>query len=155
MELSSKTFKDGAKIPIRHVMPGAGGNNVSVHLAWKNAPTGTKSFALSMIDPHPIAQNWIHWFVVDIPTTAGGFEEGASGKSLPQGSKELVNSFGDVGYGGPEPPKGSGDHPYVFTLYALSVDKLDVGARTSLAAFRKALEGKTLASATITGMYGR
>jgi Raf kinase inhibitor-like YbhB/YbcL family protein len=155
MEFSSNTFPNGGKIPIRHVMPGAGGKNISVHLAWKDAPAGTKSFALSMVDPHPVAQNWIHWFVVDIPARADSFEEGISGKNLPEGSRELINSFGDTGYGGPEPPTGSGDHPYVFTLYALSVEKLDIGAKTSLSAFRKALEGKTLATATITGLYGR
>ena len=74
---------------------------------------------------------------------------------MPSGSFELKNSFGDIGYGGPQPPKGTGDHPYVFTLYALKVEKLDLGANTSLAAFTKALEGKTLGSATITGKYGR
>ncbi len=57
MELSSAVFKDGEKIPMRYVMPGAGGKNISVPLAWRNAPSGTKSFALSMVDPHPVAQN--------------------------------------------------------------------------------------------------
>jgi phosphatidylethanolamine-binding protein (PEBP) family uncharacterized protein len=74
---------------------------------------------------------------------------------MPPGSVELKNSFGDMGYGGPQPPKGTGDHPYVFTLYALSVEKLDLGASTALSTFRKALEGKTLGSATVTGKYGR
>jgi len=49
----------------------------------------------------------------------------------------------------------TGDHPYVFTLYALSVEKLDLGANTSLSAFKKTLEEKTLGSAKITGNYGR
>jgi phosphatidylethanolamine-binding protein (PEBP) family uncharacterized protein len=43
----------------------------------------------------------------------------------------------------------------VFTLYALKVEKLDLGANSSLATFKKALEGKTLGSAAITGKYGR
>jgi Raf kinase inhibitor-like YbhB/YbcL family protein len=155
MEITSTAFKDGEKIPIQYVMPGAGGKNISVPLSWKNVPPGTKSFALSMVDPHPVAQNWVHWLVVNIPANATSLEEGASRKKMPPGSVELKNSFGDVGYGGPQPPKGTGDHPYVFTLYALKVDKLDLGASTSLSAFKKALEGKTLESATITGKYGR
>jgi len=155
MELSSAAFKDGGKISVQYVMPGAGGKNSSVPLAWKNPPSGTKSFALSMVDPHPIAQNWVHWLVINIPATATSLEEGASGKKMPPGSTELRNSFGDVGYGGPQPPKGTGDHPYVFTLYALSVEKLDLGASTSLGAFKKALEGRILGSASITGKYGR
>jgi len=155
MEMSSAAFKDGDKIPIQHVMPGAGGKNTSVPLSWKNFPSGTKSFALSMADPHPVAQNWVHWLVINIPANVASLEEGASKKKMPQGSIELKNSFGDTGYGGPQPPKGTGDHPYVFTLYALSVEKLDLGPNTSLATFKKALEGKILGSATITGKYGR
>jgi Raf kinase inhibitor-like YbhB/YbcL family protein len=155
MEISSAAFKDGEKIPIQYVMPGAGGKNISVPLAWRSAPSGTKSFALSMVDPHPVAQNWVHWLVIDIPANVASLEEGASRKKMPHGSIELNNSFGSVGYGGPEPPKGTGDHPYVFTLYALSVEKLELGTRVSLAAFKKALDGKILGSATITGKYGR
>jgi Raf kinase inhibitor-like YbhB/YbcL family protein len=155
MEMTSTAFKDGEKIPIQYVMAGAGGKNISVPLAWRNVPPGTKSFALSMVDPHPVAQNWVHWLVINIPANVTSIEEGASRKKMPPGSVELKNSFGDIGYGGPQPPKGSGDHPYVFTLYASKVEKLDLGANSSLATFKKALEGKTLGSAAITGKYGR
>jgi Raf kinase inhibitor-like YbhB/YbcL family protein len=105
--------------------------------------------------PHPVAQNWVHWLVINLPANVASLEEEASGKKMPPGSVELKNSFGDIGYGGPQPPKGTGDHPYVFTLYALKVEKLDLGANTLLSTFKKALEGKTLGSATITGKYGR
>ena len=119
---------------------------------------------------HPLEQNrlpfpWlirIRWprigyigLVINIPADVASLEEGTSGKKMPHGSIELKNSFGDIGYGGPQPPKGTGDHPYVFTLYALSVEKLDLGTNVSLSAFKKALEGKVLGSATITGKYGR
>jgi Raf kinase inhibitor-like YbhB/YbcL family protein len=155
MKISSAAFKDGGKIPMEYVMPGAGGKNVSVPLTWTNPPAGTRSFALSMVDPHPVARNWVHWLVVGIPATVTSLDAGASRKGMPPGCIELKNSFGDIGYGGPEPPKGTGDHPYVFTLYALSADKLDLATDTSLSAFKKALEGKILESATITGKYGR
>ncbi|MDH4268339.1 MAG: YbhB/YbcL family Raf kinase inhibitor-like protein [Deltaproteobacteria bacterium] len=155
MEISSSAFRDGGKIPIQYVMPGAGGKNISIPLAWKNAPAGTKSFALSIVDPHPVAQNWVHWLVINIPSNVTAIEEGASRKKMPAGSIELKNSFGDIGYGGPQPPKGTGDHPYVVTLYALSVEKLDLGVNTSLSAFKKAVEGKMIDSASITGKYGR
>jgi Raf kinase inhibitor-like YbhB/YbcL family protein len=155
MELSSAAFKDGEKIPTQYVMPGAGGKNISVPLSWKNVPSGTKSFALSVVDPHPVAQHWVHWLVINIPASATSLEEEASRKKMPAGSIELKNSFGDIGYGGPQPAKGTGDHPYVFTLHALNVEKLDLEANISLPAFKKALEGKTLGAATITGKYGR
>lgn len=155
MRLTSTAFEDGGKIGIQYVMPGAGGKNVSLPLAWQNAPAGTKSFALSIVDPHPVAKNWVHWLVINLSPQTGGLPEGASTKAMPSGAVELRNSFGTIGYGGPQPPPGSGDHPYVVTLYALSVDRLDLPAATSLAAFQKALEGKVLGSAGITGMYGR
>ena len=155
MEISSSAFKDGEKIPTQYVMPGAGGKNISVPLSWKNTLSGTKSFALSIVDPHPVAQNWVHWLVINIPANVTSLEEGASRKKMPPGCIELRNSFGDVGYGGPQPPKGTGDHPYVFTLYALNVENLNLDAGTLLSTFKKALEGKILGSAIITGKYGR
>jgi phosphatidylethanolamine-binding protein (PEBP) family uncharacterized protein len=41
------------------------------------------------------------------------------------------------------------------TLYALNVEKMDLGVTTSLSAFKKAIEGKVIESASVTGMYGR
>jgi Raf kinase inhibitor-like YbhB/YbcL family protein len=155
MQLASTAFKDGGKIGIQYVMPGAGGKNLSVPLTWQNAPAGTKSFALSIVDPHPVARNWVHWLVINIPASTAMLPEGASKKAMPVGATELRNSFGDVGYGGPQPPPGSGDHPYVVTLYALSVDQLSLPTNTTLAAFTKALEGKFVATASVTGMFGR
>ncbi|MGB9628405.1 MAG: YbhB/YbcL family Raf kinase inhibitor-like protein [Thermodesulfobacteriota bacterium] len=155
MELTSTAFKDGEKIPIPYVMPGAGGKNISIPLSWKNAPAGTKSFCLSIVDPHPVAQNWVHWLVINIPAQVNSIEEGASKKKMPRDALELKNSWGDTGYGGPQPPKGTGEHPYVITLYALNVEKLDLGVNTSLSGFKKAIEGKVISQASITGKYGR
>ena len=155
MQLTSIAFTDGGKIPFQYVMPGAGGQNISVALSWSGAPAGTQSFALAMVDPHPVANNWVHWLVVDLPKDSTSIPEGASGHKMPQGAAELKNSFGETGYGGPQPPRGSGDHPYVFTLYALSAPKIEIGKSAGLAAFKQALEGKILATATLTGYFGR
>lgn len=155
MDLRSTAFADGGKIPQIYVMPGAGGKNLSLPLSWSGVPEGTQSFALSIVDPHPVARNWVHWLVINLPADLRSLEEGASGKKMPLGAVELNNSWGKAGYGGPQPPPGTGDHPYVVTLYALKVAKLDLPPATSLAAFQKALEGKVLATAKITGYYGR
>lgn len=155
MDLTSPAFKDNGKIPTQYTMPGVGGKNLSIPLKWKNPPEGTKSFALSIVDPHPVARNWTHWLVINIPAGTTSMEEGASKKNMPPGSAELKSSFGDVGYGGPQPPKGTGDHPYVVTLYALDTDKLELGTNTTLAAFREALKGKVLGESTITGYFGQ
>ena len=155
MKLTSPAFTDGGKIPLPHVMPGAGGKNVSLPLNWSDAPAGVKSFALSMVDPHPVARNWVHWLAAGIPPEVNSLAADASGKHMPPGAQEFQNSFGAPGYGGPQPPPGTGDHPYVVTICALSVPRLDLGGHPTLASFQKALEGKILASATITGYFGR
>ncbi len=155
MKLSSSAFPDGGRISLPYVMPGAGGRNLSLPLSWTAPPPGTKSLALSVVDPHPVARNWVHWLVINIPPGTTGLPEGASGPGMPPGAVELHNSWGRPGYGGPQPPPGSGDHPYVVTLYALDVAQLPLESNANLAAFQKALQGRVLASATITGYFGR
>lgn len=155
MQLSSSAFKDGGKIPVQNVMPGAGGKNLSLPLSWAGAPAGVKSFALSIIDLHPVAHKWVHWVVINLPADTASLAEGASGKKMPPAAVELLNSFGQSGYGGPQPPRGTGDHPYIVTLYALSVPKVEIGGQPDAAAFNRALQGKILAQATITGYFGR
>ncbi len=155
MDLTSSAFEDGGRIPVKHTMPGAGGENISPSLSWTAPPEGTKSFLLLVVDPHPVARNWIHWVVADIPADVRELEEGASGNSMPQGARELVNSFGRVGYGGPQPPPGTGDHPYVFTLFALDVPHVDLPDRASLAKIQHAIKGHVLAEVRLTGYFGR
>jgi Raf kinase inhibitor-like YbhB/YbcL family protein len=155
MQLTTSAFQDGGKIPRPYVMPGAGGQNVSVPLNWSKVPAGTQSFGLAMVDPHPIARNWVHWLVINLPPDVTSLPEGASAHEMPPGAVELKNSFGSPGYGGPQPPPGSGDHPYVFTLYALSVPRIDLAPGAGLSAFQQALAAKTLATATLTGYFGR
>ena len=155
MELNSTAFANEGKMPIKSVMKAIGGQNLSPPFTWSEPPTGTRSFALSIIDPHPVAKNWVHWLVINIPSTTTALDEGASDSRMPTGTVELQNSFGLTGYGGPQPPKGTGDHPYVCTIYALDVAELTLPIKTSLDAFKRALEGHILAGATITGMYGQ
>ena len=155
MILSSPAFSDGKRIPAVFTRPAVGGKNISPPLTWSDVPEGTKSFALAVIDPHPVAGNWVHWIVVDISLETEGLAEGASGKIMPKNSKELINSFGKPGYGGPQPPSGTGDHPYVFTLYALDVVSLDLPKDTNLSQFLEVLQGHILAESSLTGYFSR
>ncbi len=155
MHLKSPAFEDGGHIPLKYVMPGAGGENISPPLFWSGAPGGTKSFALLCVDPHPVARNWVHWMVIDIPPQVDHLPEGASPNNMPKGAKELKNSFGFVGYGGPQPPPGTGEHPYVFTIFALDVAHLPLPEDATLAQFEQAISGHVLAKATLTGYFGR
>jgi phosphatidylethanolamine-binding protein (PEBP) family uncharacterized protein len=86
MEISSSAFKDGEKIPIRYVMPGAGGKNISAPVSWKKMFLLVRnSFALSVVDPHPVAQNWVHWLVINIPADASLSKRGHHGRRCHRG----------------------------------------------------------------------
>jgi Raf kinase inhibitor-like YbhB/YbcL family protein len=151
--VASPAFTDGSPMPVEHAMPGAGGRNVSVPLTWSSPPAGTRSFAIEVVDLSPVANSWVHWLVVDIPADAAGLAAGASGTAMPGGCRELVNGFGARGWGGPQPPPGTGRHDYRITVYALDAPALGVADTISLDAFRTAVAGRTLASAGLTGTF--
>ncbi len=153
MELTSPVFENGGAIPSRFARPAAGGQNVSIPLKWSGIPEGTASLALIIVDHHPVANMWVHWMVTNISPTTTSLPEGASGKNMPPGSIEFRNSFGTSGYGGPQPPKGTGPHAYVVTLYALKTDKLDLKPNAGLADFQNAIKGKVINEASTTGNY--
>lgn len=159
--LTSSTFAPGATLGNSQVFNGFGcsGKNVSPALAWKNAPAGTQSFALTVFDPDaPTGSGWWHWVVFDIPATTNLLPEGAGtpdGKLLPKGARQNATDFGGPGYGGPCPPAGDKAHRYQFKLHALKVRALDIpaGATAALVGFN--LHFNTLAVAELTGLYSR
>lgn len=135
---------------------GCTGGNVSPQLSWTGAPSGTKSFALTVFDPDaPTGSGWWHWIVVNIPASATQLPAGASGAKMPAGAQETRTDFGKPGYGGPCPPAGDPPHHYVFTIYALKVDKLDLDAQASGAMASFMIRQNKLASATITATFRR
>jgi Raf kinase inhibitor-like YbhB/YbcL family protein len=155
--LTCGSYKNGGEIPVKYAHRSvAGGENISPAFSWQDPPPGTRSFALSIVDPHPVANNWVHWFIIDIPFQERSLGEGASGTGrLPVAAKELLNSYNEMGYGGPAPPKGSGSHPYVATLYALDVPSLPLGKDTLLSAFLRTIEGKSIAEVSMTAHHER
>ena len=160
-ELTSPDIAEGKKIDMKHVYDSFGctGANLSPELHWSEPPAGTKSFAVLAHDPDAPtggAGFW-HWLVVDIPPDVRSLKQGAgaaSGKHLPAGAHQLENDFGDKSYGGPCPPPGA-PHRYVFTVYALKIDKLGDAAhgRTAIAGFT--INHNALAVSSITGLFGR
>jgi len=158
--LKSSDVKPGKPLTEQQVFNGFGctGANVSPQLSWVNAPSGTKSFVVTVYDPDaPTGSGWWHWVVYDIPATATGLAQGAgSGKDpLPEGAKQGRTDFGAPGFGGACPPPGDKPHRYVFTVYALKADKLDVSADASPAMIGFMTRANSLGSATFTATYGR
>jgi len=160
--LTSADFQAGGTLAQEQAFDGMGctGANVSPALRWSNPPPGTKSFALLLHDPDAPTggAGWWHWIAYDIPATTTELAKGAGkpdGSAMPAGAKSVANDYGTPGYGGPCPPEGDKPHRYVFTLYALSVDKLALpkGAHAPVVGF--VVNANTIGKASITGMYGR
>lgn len=138
---------------------GCTGENQSPQLSWKNAPEGTKSFAVTMYDPDaPTGSGWWHWVVFDIPEGTNELVSGAGSTELnlsPEGAIQSVTDYGINGYGGPCPPEGHGLHQYVITVYALKIDKLGLDKNTNPAVVGYYLWNNTLAKASIVTYYKR
>ena len=159
--LESVEIKPGGKIAEAQVYKGFGceGGNVSPSLLWKNAPAGTKSFAITVYDPDaPTGSGWWHWVMFNIPADVNSLRAGAGNSDRSQAPKGAVQSrtdFGTPGYGGPCPPQGDKPHRYIFTVYALKVDKIDADESSSGALVGFMLNANKLGKASFTATYGR
>ena len=158
MKLFCEVLASDKYIPAKYAGKGtAGGQNISLPLSWTDIPKGTKSFALSMIDRHPSAKGFVHWVVINMSANARGISAGASRnpRGLPTGSVELRNGFGETGYSGPRPPKGSSSHEYLITIYALNTSELQLGPISPFGQFQEELTGKVLDTANLVAIVGR
>jgi Raf kinase inhibitor-like YbhB/YbcL family protein len=120
--------------------------------------------------------DFYHWVLVDIPASetsipAGSYSKevsprGKAGPATPHGTRQGINDYtgwfasdhdmnGDYyGYDGPCPPwNDSILHRYVFTLYALDIDRVPVEGKFTGPDVRKAIAGHVLAQAAISGTY--
>ncbi|MDC9612873.1 kinase inhibitor [Xenorhabdus khoisanae] len=131
MIISSTEFKNNDFLKKEHEFNefGGNGNNRSPELAWADAPVETKS----------------------LPVNAGR----SDGSKLPINAIQSRNDYGLPGFGGLCPPVGDKAHRYIFTVHALSVEKLGIDAEATNAIARFMIQANTLATATITGYYQR
>ena len=137
---------------------GCSGKNISPALSWKGAPHATKSFALTVYDPDaPTGSGWWHWVLYNIPADVSELPTGAgsAGGKLPEGAAQGHTDFGTSGFGGACPPAGDKPHRYIFTVYALKVDKISVPDEASAAMVGFMIHANTLAKASLTTHYGR
>jgi Raf kinase inhibitor-like YbhB/YbcL family protein len=160
-QLESPELKPGARFEARHVFNGFGceGGNRSPSLSWHGAPPGTKSFALTLYDPDaPTGSGWWHWVMFDIPPNVTALAAGAGDPALgkvPKGAVQSPTDYGKPGFGGPCPPAGDKAHRYVFTLYALKVDKLAADAASTAALVGFNLQANAIGKTSFTVYYGR
>jgi Raf kinase inhibitor-like YbhB/YbcL family protein len=150
MKLTSPAVSEGQAIPKRFARQG---DNKSPQLAWADAPTGVKSFALVCDDPDAPMKPWVHWVIWNIPADAHGLEEGVpADASRGDGARQGKNDFGGVGYDGPDPPAG-GAHHYFFRLYALDTTlDLPAGPATRQQ-LDQAMTGHVIGHGQLMGTY--
>lgn len=157
LTLTSPEFEDGQRVDASYQ---SDRDNQSPALTWAHAPVGTKSFAIAVHDPDAPTggAGWWHWMVINLPAHLTSLPRNAGaedGSQLPASAQQLRNDRGVSGYGGFYPPAGDSAHRYIFTLYALDVEHIDLPAQatTSMAGFM--VNAHTIAQADITVYYGR
>jgi Raf kinase inhibitor-like YbhB/YbcL family protein len=151
MQVSSSAFSEGAPIPKEYT---ADGRNTSPPLQWGDAPAGTQSFAVILDDPDAPRGLFTHWVLFNLPADRHDLPPAIpTDREVLGGTRQGANSFGDVGYGGPSPPKGK-PHRYFFHVYALD-RKLDLEAGAKRSDLDAAMKGHILASGKVMGTYGR
>ncbi len=160
-QLASPTIKPDSTLGKDQVFNGFGcsGGNLSPALQWSGAPEDTRSYALTVYDPDaPTGSGWWHWMVYNLPATVGALPANAgkaNSTTLPRGALQGRNDFGTRDFGGACPPPGDKPHRYIFTVYALKVDRLDLPADASAALIGYNINANKLGSATFTARYGR
>jgi Raf kinase inhibitor-like YbhB/YbcL family protein len=108
--LASQVVQPATFLPYRFSLAGS---NVSPPLEWQNVPIDTQELVLVVTDV--TANGFVHWVIAGIdPALVQLFEGG-----VPPGAVQMVNDFGELGWGGPAPPIGDTPHSYMFRLFAL------------------------------------
>lgn len=124
------------------------GQNASPPLEWKDAPAGTKSFAISLWHTAP-DQKKSYWLVYNIPATVNRLAK----NDKTTGTVGL-NDKKKAAYD-PMCSKGPGAKTYHFTVYALSADVKIAQGSDNRDVFLKAIKDITIAETTLDFDYER
>jgi len=148
--ITSLQFADGDTIPAEYTCDK---RNYSPPLLWDGVPDSTVSLALIVDDPDAPSRTFVHWVMYNIPAdTSGLLADIPAVEELPNGSRQGISDYGDIGYKGPCPP--SGTHRYFFKLYALDT-MLDLKGKVDKDELERAIEGHILGRTEMIGLYSR
>jgi Raf kinase inhibitor-like YbhB/YbcL family protein len=152
MEVHSPAFVFNGRLPTRFTADGAG---ISPPLAWDAVP-GSDSVVLIVEDadsptPHPL----VHAIVTGLPAADGALAEGALASPGHAGAGIVTgpNSLLQHAWLPPDPPRGHGEHRYVFQLFALCAGP-QVHARGRRAFIELTME-RAIAVGCLIGTYER
>ena len=149
--LTSTAFEEREAIAERYTCDG---EDVSPPLRWTGVPEGAVSVALIVDDPDAPRGTWVHWVLYSLPADVTELPEGVSTTAVTAESAiNGENDFGDLGYGGPCPPRGD-PHRYFFKLYALD-SALDLESGDEKEELLKAMEGHVVTETSLMGTYKR
>ncbi|MDD5700141.1 MAG: YbhB/YbcL family Raf kinase inhibitor-like protein [Candidatus Nanoarchaeia archaeon] len=144
MEIRS-VFGNNERIPLKYTCDG---KNVNPPLEFSDIPKNAKSLVLIVDDPDSPSGIFTHWMLWNIPANTVKINE----NSVPKGTREGKNDFGNVGYGGPCPH--SGTHRYQFKLFALDINQ-DLASGFSKKDAENRIKGHIIERAVLTGIYSR
>ena len=145
MKISSSAFQEGGTIPEKF---SKNGQNVSPELQIEGVPADAKALAIIVDDPDAPVGLFTHWLVWNIDPKTNHIAEG----NAPNGGVQGKNDFGDIGYGGPQPP--SGTHRYYFRVFALN-GPLDLKAGAKRKELDAAMKGYVVAQGQLMGRYSK
>jgi Raf kinase inhibitor-like YbhB/YbcL family protein len=155
--LTSTTFKDGALLPKKAGNNTAGnancvGENLSPQFSWSGAPEGTKSFALTLVDPEGRRGLGVyHWVAYGIPPDVTSLAEGEASKPSDKyvGGK---STQGIATFSGPCPPPGP-PHHYTFVIIATDLDPKELPPGLTLPELWEKLNGHAKGAAGMVGLF--
>lgn len=140
--LTSPVFEEGETIPEKYTCKD---QNVSPPLSISGVPEQAVGLALVMHDPDAPVGDFLHWTIWSLDTNLTGLDENAP----PDIAREGANDMGSTGYVGPCPP--SGQHRYIFDLYALKAP-LEPESGASREAVEEAIDLHKLEHTSLTGL---
>ena len=153
MKISSPVFSDGEPIPPRYSCEGS---DISPPLDWDVSQLSIQengSIVLICDDPDAPGGTWIHWIIFNLPPETSSLPEMVMPREeLENGALQGANSWGNIGYGGPCPPRGT--HHYYYKVYALDA-KLNLPPGTTKEELLKAMDGHVLDEGQLMGTYTR
>jgi Raf kinase inhibitor-like YbhB/YbcL family protein len=151
LALTSTAFANMGAIPLVHAAVQGGGNQ-SPPLQWKNAPTGTGSFAIQMVDLDflsPSPSPFIHWVITNVPATSTQLPAAVPGGNNLAAPAEALGASQSKNYAGPRPPN---QHRYEWTIYAIKQGETLTLGNDSVVN-KAQLESKSLGKSTLVGTF--
>jgi phosphatidylethanolamine-binding protein (PEBP) family uncharacterized protein len=145
----STAFTNNGTLPTKYTCDGA---SVSPPIAWKDAPAGTKSFAVIMHHIPPTGDNHVYMLVYNIPSSISSLAE----KSANVGLYGVNTVNGKTEYS-PPCSQGPGAKLYVMTVYALSAEPVLGGVQSKVTRdiLLAAISKTTLGTAVMNVNYTR